>query len=166
MTSILLGNIFSVLATGADVFGSSRKSTKAMLAAQTVGQFFLAASAFVLGGYSAVVQNVVSIVRNLTALKDKSSKALEYTLVVLGVVLGIVFNNLGLIGWLPILSNLEYSLSVFRFKNNERMLKAAFALCIVLYAVFNVAISNYVGAVSNTVVLVTTLISLRKCCAK
>ena len=166
MTSILLGNIFSVLATGADVFGSSRKSTKAMLTAQTVGQFFLAASAFVLGGYSAVVQNVVSIVRNLTALKDKSGKALEYTLVVLGVVLGIVFNNLGLIGWLPILSNLEYSLSVFRFKNNERMLKAAFALCIVLYAVFNVAISNYVGAVSNTVVLVTTLISLRKCCAK
>ena len=162
MDPVLLGNLFSVFATAADLSSTAFKSTKRMLWAQSVSQGFLALSSLTLGGYSAVVQNVVSVVRNLTAIRQKASKALEYVLIALGVVLGIVFNNLHLIGWLPIIANLEYSVAVFRFKNNERMLKAAFAVCIILYTVFNIAIQNYVGAVSNTAVLVATVIAIIK----
>ena len=68
MPPILLGNLFSVLATGTDVLSASRKSPRSMLLWQTASQFFLALTSLVLGGYSAVVQNVVSMVRNLTAL--------------------------------------------------------------------------------------------------
>ena len=162
MHLILLGNFLSVLATAADLFGASRKSPRAMLLAQTASQGFLGLSSLVLGGYSAVVQNIVSVIRNLTALAKTSSKALETLLVVLGVVLGVAFNNLGWMGLLPVVANLEYSIAVFRFKDNERMLKGAFALCIVLFSVFNFAIHNYVGVVSNAAVLATTLVSLTK----
>lgn len=160
--SVILGNFFSVLATVADMWGSSRKSTRQLLWAQTVSQGFLALSTFALSGYSAFVQNIVSIVRNLAALAKKSSKAVEYVLIAMGVILGIVFNNLGLIGWFPILANLEYSVAIFRFKNNEFMLKSALCVCILLYTVFNVAISNYVGVLSNLAVLTTTLLSMFK----
>ena len=160
--SVFLGNFFSILATIADVWGSSRKSTRQLLWGQTVGQVFLAMSTFALRGYSALVQNIVSIIRNLTALTNKSSKILEYTLVVLGVVLGIVFNNMGLVGWFPILANLEYSVAIFRFKDSEILLKTALCICIILYTVFNLAISNYAGVVTNMAVLATTLISMFK----
>ena len=162
MSPVVIGNLFSVLATGADLWGASRKSARAMLWAQTVSQGFLGISSLVLGGYSAVVQNVVSMIRNLTALREKTSQWIEYLLVALGVVLGIVCNNLGVIGWLPVVANLEYSIAVFRLKHNERLLKAAFALCIVLYIIFNLAICNYVGAVSNVAVLITTVVSICK----
>ena len=160
MFQILVGNIFSILATVCDLFAASRKNPRTMIWAQTISQGFLAFSALVLGGYSAVVQNIVSVFRNLTALGKKSSKTIEYALVLLGVALGIVFNNLGWIGYLPIVANFEYSVAVFRFKNNERLLKIAFAVCIVLYAAFNLAIFNYAGAISNVIVLITTLLSL------
>ena len=160
MSPVIMGNLFSLLATGTDLFSAAAKSARSMLLAQTLSQVLLGASSFVLGGYSAVVQNCVSIVRNLTALGKGRSVAFERVLIVLAVVLGAAFNNLGWLGWLPILANLEYSVAVFRFKDNERALKVAFAVCIVLFVVFNFAISNYVGAGSNLVVLFTTIAAL------
>ena len=160
MNQVILGNVFSLLSTLTDLYSVSRKTAKSMHVAQTVTQALLGFSSLFLGGYSAVVQNVVSIIRNLAALKEKSHKAIEYALIVMGVALGIAFNNLGWIGWLPIVSNFVYSVSVFQFKNDERSLKIAFAVCVALYIVFNFKILNYVGTASNVVVFSTAALSL------
>lgn len=125
-----------------------------------MSQFFYGASSIALKGYSSTAQNVVAVFRNYAAMKNVKSKALEWGLVLAGVVLGIVFNNRGLLGWLPIIANLEYSISVFKHKDNEKALKMAFIINMVMYAVFSLAIMNYVGTVSCTVIAVTTAISL------
>ena len=59
---------------------------------------------------------------------------------------------------MPVIANLEYSLAVFRFKDNERALKIAFAICIVLFMAFNIVILNFVGAISNAVILGMTIL--------
>ena len=130
------------------------------MAVQIVSQFFYAASSIALKGYSSTAQNAVAVFRNLLAMKNVKSKALEWGLILAGVVLGAAFNNRGLLGWLPIIANLEYSVAVFSFKDNERALKLAFIINMAMYAVFSLAIMNYVGAVSCTVIAVTTAISL------
>ena len=76
----------------------------------------------------------VAILRNLAAIKNIKSKVLEWTLIVLGVALGIVFN--------------------------DRTLKIAFILNMLFFVAFSVAIKNYVGTVGNIVVAVTTAIAL------
>ena len=162
MLDIIIGNVCSLLATVTDTVSSTRKTAKGVLIAQTFSQLFYCIGAIILAGYSAAVQNAVSIVRNLSAMGGKTPKWLEWTLVVLGVVLGIAFNNLGLIGWLPIIAGLSYSLAVFRFSNDERKLKWSFAICVGLYTVFNFAIWNIVGAISNLFVCVTTILLLLK----
>ena len=58
------------------------------------------------------------------------------------------------------MSNLEYSIAVFRFKNREKALKIAFIVNMLMYSVFNLVIRNYVGAIANYVVVATTAISL------
>ena len=93
-------------------------------------------------------------------MKHVKSKALEWALILAGVVLGIVFNNRGLLGWLPIIANLEYSIAVFKLKENETALKLAFIINMAMYAVISLAIMNYVGAVSCTVIAVTTAVSV------
>ena len=132
------------------------------MAVQTVSQFFYAASSIALKGYSSTAQNAVAVVRNLAAMKNIKSKVLEWILILAGVVLGIVFNNRGLLGWLPIIANLEYSISVFKLKENEKALKLAFIINMVMYAVFSAVIQNYVGVVSCTVIAITTAVSLIK----
>ena len=49
---------------------------------------------------------MAAVLRNLAAMKNIKSKVIEWTLIILGVALGIVFNNRGLVGWLPIAANL------------------------------------------------------------
>ena len=35
--------------------------------------------------------------------------------IIIGVVLGIMFNNRGVLGLLPVIGNLEYSIAIFKF---------------------------------------------------
>ena len=160
--TIVIGNVCSLLAMITDSISSTRKTAKGVLLVQTLSQFIYCFGTAILKGYSGAVQNAVSIIRNLVAIKKINSKVVEWFLVLLGVVLGICFNNLGWIGYLPVVANLQYTLAVFRFKDNERALKISFAICIGMFAIFNVAILNFVGVASNLVVMVTTLVMLFK----
>ena len=161
-TAIILGNLFSLCAMITDSVSGTRKKHSEIMAVQIVSQLFYGASSFVLKGYSSTVQNVVAIFRNFAAMKNIKSRALEWVLIMAGVVLGVIFNNRGLLGWLPIVANFEYSVAVFRLKDNERALKLAFIVNMVMYAVFSAVIMNYVGVLSCTVIAVTTAASLIK----
>jgi len=160
--SVIIGNILSLCAMISDSISGTRKKHSEIMAMQIVSQFFYGASSIVLKGYSSTAQNVVAVFRNLAAMKNVKSKALEWGLILAGVVLGIMFNNRGILGWLPIIANLEYSVSVFKFKDNEKALKLAFIINMVMYAIFSVVIMNYVGAMSCTVIAITTAISIIK----
>lgn len=159
---IIIGNVCSLLAMGTDSISSGQKTTKRVLWVQCLSQFIYFVGTIVLKGYSGAVQNAVSLIRNLVAIKEIKSRVVEYALILLGVVLGLCFNNLGWIGLFPVIANLQYTLAVFRFKDNERALKASFLICVVLFGVFNVAILNIVGLCSNIIVAVTTALFLVK----
>ena len=157
---VVIGNACSLLAMITDSVSSTRKTTKEVLLFQSLGQLIYCIGTIVLKGYSAAVQNAVSLARNVVAIRNINSKALEWTLVVLGVVLGVVFNNLGLIGLLPVLANLQYTLAIFRFRDNDRALKISFLICVTMFAVFNAAILNIVGVCANAVIFTTSVVAL------
>ena len=160
--NILIGNGCSLLAMITDSIGSSRKTTKGMLLMQGVGSIIWAAGSIILKGYSAAVQNLVGLLRNLAAAYKIQHKWLEYTLILLGVVLGVVFNNRSWLGLLPVIGNLAYSVAMFRVHDNERALKVAFLFCVGSYAIFNAVILNIVGLIANIVIMATTIVFLVK----
>ena len=94
-SEILIGNICSLGAMITDGISGTRKNPQHILGAQLISQFFYGAGSFVLKGYSSTAQNVVSVLRNLAAMKNVKSKAVEWGLILLGVVLGAAFNNRG-----------------------------------------------------------------------
>ena len=156
MNSLIIGNLCSLLAMATDSIASSRRTARGVLLVQCVGQLIYGVGSIVLKGYSAAVQNVVGIFRNLLASSKYQSKKLEWVMVGLAVGLGLLFNNLGLIGTLPVIGNLEYTVAMFRVKDNERVLKFAFLVSICMYAVFNLYIKNFVGLIANIVVISVT----------
>ena len=160
--NILAGNFCSLLAMLSDSFSSSRKTARGVLLVQLLSQFFYASSSLFLKGYSAVVQNVISVARNIAAIRKVENKLLEWVLIVLGVVLGLYFNNLGWVGWLPVIANLEYTLTVFHYKDNEYALKIAFLLNAVLFTIFNAFILNFIGVIGNIIIIISTAVFLIK----
>lgn len=160
--NLIIGNVCSILAMATDSISSTRKTAKGVLLVQSLSQLIYFIGTVVLKGYSGAVQNAVSILRNFVAIRDIHNKYVEWSLVGLGVVLGLAFNNLGFMGLLPVIANFQYTIAVFRFQDNERALKISFAIAVGMFAVFNIAIFNVVGVVSNLVVFVTTLAVLMK----
>ena len=160
LTQIILGNICSLCAMVTDSVSGTRKKHSEILGIQTISQVFYGAGSMILKGYSAVAQNLVAILRNLAAIKNVKSRAVEWFLIGLGVALGAVFNNRGLIGWLPIVANFGYSIAVFRLRDNERLLKLVFIVNMLMFAVFSYVILNYVGVATNLFVAVTTAVAL------
>lgn len=159
-TAVIIGNLFSLCATVTDSISGTRKKHSEMMAVQIISQFFYAASSIALKGYSSTMQNVVAVFRNYAAIKNVKSKVLEWTLILAGVVLGIMFNNRGLLGLLPVVANFEYSIAVFRLKDNETALKIAFIANMLMYVVFHYVTLNYVGVVSCLVIAGITIVSL------
>lgn len=157
---LIIGNLCTLLAMGSNAISSTRKTVKGVLAMQNVSQVIYCFSAIVLKGYSAAVQNAVSFFRNLAAIWNIRSKALEWVLIAAAAVLGVAFNNRGLLGLLPVVGNLQYTLAIFRLKGKERLLKISFLLSLVAFVIFNFAIGNYVGVVCDSVVSVTTIVVL------
>ena len=160
--NLIIGNVCSILAMATDSISSTRKTTKGVLLVQSLSQLIYFIGTVVLKGYSGAVQNAVSILRNFVAIREVQNKYVEWILAGLGVVLGLAFNNLGLMGLLPVIANFQYTIAIFRFQDNERALKISFAIAIGLFAIFNLAIYNVVGMLSNSVVFVTTVAVLLK----
>ena len=157
---IIVGNVCSLCAMITDSISGTRKKHSQILGVQMISQLFYGAGSIILKGYSSTAQNVVAILRNLAAIKNVKSKVVEWVLISLSVILGIVFNNRGLLGWLPIVANLEYSIAMFRFKDNEKSLKISFIVNMLMYSAFDFIILNFVGGASCIVVAITTAISL------
>ena len=164
--AIFVGNVCSLLAMGFNAFSASRKTPKGVLWMQNASQAVYAISGIVLGGYSATVQNIVSILRNIAAMRKVESKYLQWLFVTMGVVLGVAFNNRGLIGLLPVIGNLQYTLAIFHFRDDERKIKIFFLLSVVAFVIFNFAIKNYVGMMGDLFVFITTAIMLLKTAKK
>ncbi len=165
-TPVIIGNVLSLCAMASDSVSGTRKKHSQIMAIQIISQLFYGASSIVLKGYSSTAQNAVAIFRNFAAMKNVKSKVIEWMLILAGVVLGFVFNNRGLLGWLPVIANLEYSVAVFRFRDNEKALKISFIINMIMYAVFSAVILNYVGVVSCSVIAVTTAVSLFRTAGK
>lgn len=162
MKNIILGNVFSLCANLSDAISSTRKTKKGILVTQSISQFFYIGSALALRAYSTAAQNVVSIFRNIYSAYDKDNKIINWLLVILPVVLGVYFNNQGLLGLVPVAANLEYSLALIFFAKNPISVKIAFFICMFAFVFFNFCILNYVGAIACIAVVVTTAISIIK----
>lgn len=160
MNELIIGNVCSLCAMVTDSVSATRKKTNEMLGIQIISQFFYGAGTIILKGYSSTAQNVVAILRNLAAMKQVKSKLVGWGLVTLSVVLGVAFNNRGLLGWLPIIANLQYSIVIFLFQGNGVALKLSYLVSLLMYAVFCFVILNYVGVAGNLIVAVTTTVSL------
>jgi len=160
MIELIGGNACTLIATLIDAFSGSRKSARSMLFVQCISQIFYALGAALLKGYSAVVQNLTAILRNLYAAGKKSNRLVEWLLILLPVVLGLIFNNRGALGLLPVVANLEYSLFMFLFKGDAVKLKFALIINCAMFAVFYYFILNYVGMVMCCIIISSCVFSL------
>ena len=105
---ILIGNIIALIASIIMVYSGTIKDKKQILLVQGIQIGLSVISNIVLGGITGAIINALSFARNILCYKDKFSLREKIIFTILSIGLSIAFNNLGLIGYLPLVSTLVY----------------------------------------------------------
>lgn len=105
----IIGNAIALVSSILMVVAGLTKNKKKIIFTETIQIALAIVSDFILGGITGAIINLVSIARNILCYKEKLNNKLKILIIVVSSALTIAFNNLGLIGYLPLLSIITYT---------------------------------------------------------
>jgi len=149
MSTTLIGNAISFIANICLILSSIKKDKNQILIYQIFFYIFIGAASHVLGAYSVVLLNALGVIRNICVLTNKNTKIVNIIIFVLSVSLAIIFNTNGYWGYLPVISACIENYIILNPQITVKKIKFAFMLSSLCWAIFDFAVLNYVGALSN-----------------
>ena len=164
MNIVVLSNIIGGIGMSMFLISSLIKSKRNILNVQNLGHIIGIIAEAMSQTYSSIVQEIISIIRNLITLKGKNSHAMNVFLVSIGAIIGIIINivvdgNLWY-GYLPVIGNAEYTFCVVNDRLiDEKHLKLSLAASNFLWAIYFLLCGLYVSGIFNIVVGCTSLYS-------
>ena len=155
MTIYLLAQVFSAIGALCVAISSFAKSKHKMLVWQITDYIFTAIANLLLGGYTGALTISISIIRN------SLTKAILTILIIIQIILGSYLNQLGLIGYLPIISSVSYSLAI-AITRNLQWLRWVIIENMLLWLIYDLTIQAYPAAVTDVTITLTTLVAIIK----
>ncbi len=151
MNEVLIANILMIIGEAILFVASSRKNKRDILSLQIVSMIIMGFSSYLLKGYSAIVMDVIAITRNILSIKGVGSRYLSYGFIAMAIIFGILFNNNGIFGYLPIIANVTQSVFILNSKASVRQIRFACAFSSACWTIYNIFIKGYAGAVTNLI---------------
>ena len=143
MTFYLLAQVFSAIGALCVAISSFAKSKNNMLVWQITDYIFTAIANLLLGGYTGALTISISIIRNSLMVKKKMTN----------------LNQLGIIGYLPIISSVSYSLAIAATPNLQ-WLRWVIIENMLLWLIYDLTIQAYPAAITDVTITLTTLIAI------
>lgn len=145
MLQLVSGNIVALIASILMVASGCVKNRKKIIYIQTLQILCFTISDLILGGFTGAVINLISIVRNILCYKDKLTNISKTILILLSVILSLLFNNLGFLGLLPLISTVAYT--CFMSIKSTIKLKLLIIFTMVMWLIYDILIRSYTSAV-------------------
>ena len=106
--TLILGNIVALLGSLLMVYTGLIKKKQKIILFQTVQIGLFVLSNIILGGITGAIINALNMIRNILCYKNKLGLKEKIIITILSIVLSLSFNNLGIIGLLPVISTVTY----------------------------------------------------------
>lgn len=163
MTRIWIGNIIALIASVLMVLAGLQKKKKKILFIQIIQIALSVVSNLVLGGYTGAIINAISCVRDILCYKGKMGKIEKTVLILLSVGLSLVFNNLGWIGFLPVIATVVYIL----FMNTKDVVKfkVLIVFSMIMWLMYDVYIKSYTSGIFDLMSIIAntfTILQIKK----
>ena len=174
----IIATILSTIAVVIFIIAATLKSKNKVILSQSVAHVFLIFSEAVSGAWSSIVQDSISLVRNVCVYFKKNTKVVNIILITVGAVVGIYANiftenfftpwkgiNLGpWYGFLPVIANLEYSVVILKKDIKVKWIKLSFAISSFLWAITFILMGKalILSGILNLITGVVALVSFIK----
>lgn len=157
---ILIANILSFVSTAVLIYSMFVKSKENMLLLQAGAYVLSTFSNTLVHSYAAACSNIVSIFRN-AYLSQINSLVATIIFSIAYIVIGVLTNTLGIIGFLPVLACVEYTVWTY-FAKTAQILRYGAIINLLLWLVHDIVIQLYGAVLSDVILIVITLISIIK----
>ena len=156
--TLIIGNILTLIASLTFIYSCTKKEKKKILIIQCIQKGFAAIGNIVLKGYSGAITHTISLISYIFCYNDKLNTVIKTIITIIIVTLSFIFNNLGIIGILPLISALTY----LWFMDVKDIIKFKYILLftIILWAIYDFTIKSYTSFTFGVISIITTIISI------
>ena len=158
MNNIVIGNIIALIASLLMLYSGYIKKKQKILFVQTIQIGLSVLSNVVLGGISGAIINALSLLRNVLCYKEKLNKAWKLILIILSTILTLKFNNLGIIGLLPVVSMVVYTILI-DLKNVIKF-KYLILFTMTMWLIYDIYIMSYTAAIFDLGTIIANIIAV------
>ena len=158
MNVILIANIFAFVGASLMAGIGLLKKKQQILIVQCVQFLIMGIANLLLGGVTGFISNIASIVRNLFCLKWEYTTPWKLVFIVMQILLSAGANNLGLLGWFPVISAIIFTW--FLDLKNEVHLKIVIIFAQLLWIFYDFNLKNYVTFVFGIITVISNLIGI------
>ena len=156
--TVIIGNIFSLIACIIMVISGYAKSKKRTILGQTIQIPFDVAACVMLGAVSGAIICALAIPRNILAYKDKMGLGAKLILLIVTLPLSYMFNTKGWIGLLPIVATTIYI--VFMGENGDTKYKIVAIISTAFWCAHDFLVQGYVAAIFDFGTIITSFIAI------
>lgn len=155
---LIIGNIVALIASLIMVYSGYLKQKKKILYVQTIQIGLSVLSNIIFGGITGAIINAISCIRNILCYKEKLNNITIIVLIIIAITLSLSFNNLGLIGLLPLISTIIY----ISLMNTQDIIKFKYLiiLTMILWLAYDLYIKSYIFAGFDFMNIVVNIISI------
>lgn len=158
--TLIIGNIIALIGSILMIYVGLIKDKKGILFVQSLQIGLFAVSNLVLNGISGFIINSINLIRNIICYKEALSLKVKIFLSIISIILTIYFNNLGLIGYLPLISGLIYLW--FMTVKDVIKFKILIIVSVVFWLIYDFNIKSYTASAFDLITIIVSSISVIK----
>ena len=158
MNKLLIGNIIALIASIAMVIAGLQKTKKKVLFVQIIQIALAALGNLVLGGYTGAIVNVLNCVRDVLCYKDKMGVKEKIIISVLAIGISLAFNNLGWIGFLPVIATVLYI--IYMNTKDDLKFKILVLVVLILWTVYDIYIKSYTAGIFDIISIIANVVTI------
>ena len=162
MWDLLIGNGISLIASIFLAISSCARERKNIYLFQILETGTYCVSSVFFKSWSGLSTLILSLIRNILVYTKHFREWHAYLFSVLVVVVGLMVNNRGFLGLLPLIATVELTLANY-YARRVVFIKASLWINTVIWMIYSYLIFDFVAGIMQTVISVLGLISLLQC---
>lgn len=158
---IFIANIFSFIGMCLLAYSTFAKNKKNMLYVQVGDCIFNSLGDLFVGSFSAMSTNLICAVRNILNAKKKNSVIANTIIIALITSIGLIVNTKGIIGLLPIVASIQYTICSYKVKTAQG-LRYGLTINLILWLIHDCFVMLYPSVLADTVLIIITVCNIVK----
>ena len=161
MSNILIGNIISFAAAIFLAVSCVAKSRKQIFILQFMNCAVLAVASYFFGSYAAITTLALCCIRNIFIMKDKFSVPIMTVILILVIACGILTNNRGIIGLLPVIATVEYTICC-HYITDVGKTRISILVNEAIWIIYSFLVLDFSTAITDIIVVTVDIVSIAK----